>query len=72
MPRSFPASLQSNRRQFLGGCIVAGAAMAMPIPMVHSQETQRGPGDKLRLAIIGCGGRGGANLGGEGQPGGAS
>ncbi|ADB17240.1 oxidoreductase domain protein [Pirellula staleyi DSM 6068] len=64
LPKVLPGSLHSTRRQFLGGCIAAGAAMAMPIPMVHSQETQRGPSDKLRLAIIGCGGRGGANLGG--------
>ncbi len=45
-----------NRRQLLGGLIAGAAVGTLP------GETRAATGDKLRLAFIGVGGRGGANL----------
>jgi predicted dehydrogenase len=61
-PLPTPAS-QSNqqaftRRGFLQGAAAAGAAVFGLPNMVRS----RGTGEKLNLAIIGCGGRGAANM----------
>jgi len=48
-----------TRRQFVQRAALAGAALAGAPAFVSS----RAPGDKLNLAIIGCGGRGAANMG---------
>ncbi|MGC1274339.1 MAG: Gfo/Idh/MocA family oxidoreductase [Planctomycetaceae bacterium] len=55
-----------TRRDFLARTGLAAGAIALP-HVVRSQETKpaettRSPNDKLRLAFIGVGGRGGANL----------
>ena len=50
-------SYQISRRDFLAGASAAAGAMAMP-SLLWSQS----PNEKLNLAFIGVGGRGGANL----------
>jgi predicted dehydrogenase len=52
-----------TRRELLAGSLALGAS-AMILPAVHSAEPAAPTKEKLRLAIIGVGGRGGANLGG--------
>ena len=49
-----------NRRAFLRRSLAAGAA-ALSTPAILRAENR---GDKLRIAVIGCGGRGAANLAG--------
>lgn len=57
-------SRQSNslatitRRQFVKGSVLAGAALAGAPAFVSC----RAPSEKLRVVIIGCGGRGGGNM----------
>ena len=57
MPR-IPASIQSSRREFLGttaGQIAGAAALAgLALPRVHAAGS-----DEIRIAVVGCGGRGG-------------
>jgi predicted dehydrogenase len=48
-----------SRRRFLQGALTGAAVLGCPA-FVRS----RAPSDKLNVAVIGCGGRGGANLGG--------
>src|SRR4051794_10594504 len=47
-----------TRRRFLQQAALAGAAIAGAPAFVSS----RAPSEKLRIAVIGCGGRGGSNL----------
>src|SRR5688572_2180230 len=54
-PRPGPAV---TRRQFLGSTALAGAAALGAPAFVRC----RAPNDKLNVAVIGCGGRGGHNL----------
>jgi predicted dehydrogenase len=53
-------SRRSFLRESLGGSLAAGAA-AFAAPAILRAENR---GDKLRIAVIGCGGRGAANLAG--------
>src|SRR5712692_8786018 len=49
-----------TRRRFLGTTGLATASAVLGVPAIlHG----RSPNEKLNLAIIGCGGRGGSNLG---------
>ena len=48
-----------TRRQFVGGS--AAAAAAIGFPMVASSRVL-GANDEIRMAVIGCGGRGGAHV----------
>jgi predicted dehydrogenase len=51
-----PSSVESSRRAFLkwNGCLAAGSALAgLSLPHVHAAES-----NTIRLALIGCGGRG--------------
>ena len=61
-PQSSPAEApQSSRRQFLAtsGQVAAGSALALAaIPAVHAAED-----NTIRLALIGCGGRGSGAVG---------
>ena len=56
--------LNTDRRQFLGGAVAVGAASMLPTDTTRAAERSEGSGDKLNMAIIGCGGRGRANMGG--------
>jgi predicted dehydrogenase len=47
-----------TRRRFVQGAALAGAGVLSAPAFVHS----RSPGSKLHVAVIGCGGRGAANL----------
>jgi len=53
-------SLHGNRRQFLTGtsALALGAAVAGQVPAVHAGED-----NTIRLALIGCGGRGAGAVG---------
>ena len=53
----------TTRRRFLQSASLA-AAGSLLIPHVHSWSQEPESNDKLNIAIIGAGGRGGANLGG--------
>jgi predicted dehydrogenase len=53
-----PPSSSLSRRRFLRQAAVAGAALIGAPAFVSC----RSPNEKLNLAVIGCGGRGGANL----------
>src|SRR5262245_34048960 len=55
---SRPGASAVTRRQFLQGAALAGAAVLGCPALVRS----RAPNDKLNIAIIGSGGRGGTNL----------
>lgn len=55
-------SVPTSRRQFLAASSAAGAALAFPAIL-----SARNSNDKLAIAIIGSGGRGGANMGGVAQ-----
>src|SRR5262245_55382723 len=50
---------RQNRRQFLRTGAAGVAALSAPMFI-----RARGPNEKLNIAVIGCGGRGAANLGG--------
>jgi predicted dehydrogenase len=52
---------RTNRRQFLGTTAAGIAALGAPMFI-----RARNPNEKLNIAVIGCGGRGAANLGGVG------
>jgi predicted dehydrogenase len=58
MPRT--RSHAVNRRTFLFGALAASAAAAQPY---WARPALRSPNGKLRLAAVGCGGMGGADLG---------
>jgi predicted dehydrogenase len=47
-----------SRRRFLQGTAMAGAALLARAPVARSDSS----GKKLRVAVIGCGGRGAANM----------
>ena len=51
---STPVETTTNRRKFIGGAAVAAAAVNLPI----SACAQVAGSDELKLALIGCGGRG--------------
>ena len=67
--------MQFSRREFVGGGLMAAAGMTMPgcislqeplnatapVPILRKAGFRK-PGDKIRMAFIGSGGRGGANL----------
>src|SRR2546425_121326 len=53
-----PVATGVSRRQFLQGVALTGAAVLGCPTFVRS----RAPGDKLNIALIGCGGRGAANM----------
>ncbi len=59
-----PQPPASNRRQFLKSSAVTGSALAFARNLSADEKTK--PPivdiDKLRIAVIGCGGRGGSNL----------
>ena len=58
MVHAMAVRIRSSRRTFLQSTVpVAGAVWAAGPAILRSQR-----GDKLRLAVIGCGGRGGDNL----------
>src|SRR5688572_5489409 len=59
MPRKPNRASSLTRRRFLQSAAAAGAVLAGAPAYVSC----RAPGEKLNIAIIGCGGRGGANLG---------
>lgn len=48
-----------NRREFLRTTIAGGLAAAFPAPAFAQEKS---PNEKLNIAVVGCGGRGGANL----------
>ncbi len=50
-----PLLPQSDRRQFIKVAGAASALGAMQLPRVHASE---GAGNKIQIALIGCGGRG--------------
>lgn len=50
---------QLDRRSFLGGATLAGAALTLPV--VRAQTTAAG-GGKVKVGLIGCGGRGNGAL----------
>ena len=52
----------ASRRHFMKGCAIAGAAALGPVHLLGAQNdpTQ----DKLNIAVVGVGGRGGSNLNG--------
>jgi glutamine synthetase adenylyltransferase len=53
-----------KRRSFLSGSTAAAFGFQfVPAHVVRAQGAQNTPGNKIRLAVIGCGGRGAANLG---------
>src|SRR5262245_10659596 len=54
-----PPAARLTRRRFLRGAALAGAAALGCPAFVRS----RAPGDKLNVAVIGCGRRGAHNLG---------
>ena len=47
-----------SRRGFLGSSLAAGAALFVTPTIIRAENRA----DKLRVAVIGCGGRGGGNL----------
>ena len=50
-----------TRRQFLQTTTAAAGTLAMSFPL-RADEADKTPDEKLRIAVIGCGGRGGGNL----------
>lgn len=53
----------SNRRQFLHSSAVAGGSLAFASRLLADEKSITQPdAEKLRIAVIGCGGRGGSNL----------
>ena len=56
---------REDRRDFIRTGTVVSAAVAGlgSVPMVHAQETQGGNSDTVKLAMVGCGGRGGGGAG---------
>ncbi len=62
MSRSNQNRSKSNRRSFIKGCALAGAAALGPVHLFGTQNTLIK--DKLNIGIVGVGGRGGANLNG--------
>ena len=52
-----------TRRQFVSGAVLAGAVAMAPAALVRGADERK---DKLNMAIIGCGGRGKANMQGVG------
>lgn len=48
-----------NRRNFLKGAAMAGGLMVLPSWSIAKAP---GPNSKLRLALVGCGGQGGAAI----------
>ncbi len=60
------SSSTRNRRRFLkdGTAISATVASGLAsVPMVHSQEADGGNSDTVKIALVGCGGRGGGAIG---------
>ncbi len=55
---STPVPAASSRRTFIGGAAVAAAAVNLPI----SACAQVAGSDELKLALVGCGGRGGGAI----------
>ena len=54
-----------KRRSFLSTSAVATFGFQfVPAHVVRAQEGAKTPNNKVRLAVIGCGGQGGADLGG--------
>jgi predicted dehydrogenase len=49
-----------NRREFVGSAAAAAGTAAFGFPAILRAKS---PNEKLNIAIVGCGGRGGANLG---------
>jgi predicted dehydrogenase len=58
-----PRSHHLSRREMLTGSLAVGASTLL-LRGVHSAELAAPSKEKLRIAVIGVGGRGGANLGG--------
>jgi hypothetical protein len=53
---------QFSRRDFLAGTSAAAGLMAATSWTVGDEKPSRSPNEKLNIAIIGSGGRGGSNL----------
>src|SRR4051812_14409608 len=51
-------SMNTSRRQFLGGLGVGAAAWAGAAPYAASANSRLGPNDTINLGLIGCGARG--------------
>ncbi len=70
-PNSSTQPTRFNRRQFLSrSSLLAGGAVALGMPALftgcatpYGRPRALGPNEKLNLAVIGTGGRGGSNLG---------
>lgn len=52
----------ATRRRFVKGCLVTGAAAVAPVSYTFAQTKPNK--DKLNIAVVGAGGRGGANMNG--------
>ena len=60
-------TMSLSRRKFLAATGAAAAAVTVAPSSILGGPARVGPNEKLDIAFIGCGGRGGANLGGLGR-----
>jgi predicted dehydrogenase len=56
--------LSVTRRQFLGGAAATAGLLVLPRYMVGGQSTTKTPSNRVNIALVGCGVRGGQQKGG--------